>query len=491
MFSSIVSASKAWIVFLVLGSICLFVIALFVLSKKRDEKNKKAWEENVRRNKILQKQMEDQQKKEMAERLDKEIETILNAKVNSIEKLYHSKKCTNVVENFFESKTTNHFNDLDFFIMPKKYFINSNNENVKNTSLAIKYSEMMSYVSKQMKQQMKHISENFEVGTEKEDILSSNFKFKFDVYNYFSDVLIRNALFCINDVQLMNEMKEHDLSSLKNGINSIDSLFLGLNGLGVIKNFSLEDFYTFIGLKQHEYNYGRVFEFCDKYEISYEETTEAINIFIAKLEELKEDYYSNYFVSNPNNPLFEVIRNILSKDGANDLAEFLILIIHNSTSMNYKSSIDFSKSLLSIYDETEKAKVKASNFINGVKENETITISDVDSMNGVEFEEFVAKMFDKLGYTTEVTKASGDQGVDVVAKKDGKVLGIQAKCYSGVVGNHAIMEVVAGMNYYGCNCCMVVTNSTFTAAAKELARANRVELWDRNNLKEQMELLEM
>lgn len=100
MFSSIVSASKAWIVFLVLGLIVLFVMVLIILSKKRDEKNKKAWEENVRRNKILQKQMEDQKGKAFFNQLDKQLDSIYNVRIDNIMKLYRSKKCTSVVENF-------------------------------------------------------------------------------------------------------------------------------------------------------------------------------------------------------------------------------------------------------------------------------------------------------------------------------------------------------------------------------------------------------
>lgn len=81
-----------------------------------------------------------------------------------------------------------------------------------------------------------------------------------------------------------------------------------------------------------------------------------------------------------------------------------------------------------------------------------------------------------------MTKASGDQGIDIIARRADEVIGIQAKCYSGVVGNHAIMEAVAGMRYYKCDYCMVVTNITFTKSAKELAIANGVELWDRKKL---------
>lgn len=114
------------------------------------------------------------------------------------------------------------------------------------------------------------------------------------------------------------------------------------------------------------------------------------------------------------------------------------------------------------------------------------SIDDVDLMNGSEFESFVSSLFSKMGYITEVTKQSGDQGLDVIAEKQGKRLGIQAKCYSNTVGNSAIQEAVAGMNYYHCDKVIVVTNNFFTNAAIELAKANNVVLWDRNLLKEKI-----
>lgn len=120
-----------------------------------------------------------------------------------------------------------------------------------------------------------------------------------------------------------------------------------------------------------------------------------------------------------------------------------------------------------------------------------ISIEDIDLMSGIEFENFVSKLFSKFGYETEVTKASGDQGIDVLAKKNGSVVAIQAKCYSRVVGNHSVMEAVAGMNYYEADKCIVVTNSTFTKSAIELAKANNVELWDRKILKEKIGYIEI
>ena len=118
-----------------------------------------------------------------------------------------------------------------------------------------------------------------------------------------------------------------------------------------------------------------------------------------------------------------------------------------------------------------------------------ITIDDVDLMNGAEFEQFVAQLFSKMGYQTEVTKHSGDQGIDVIAEKNGKTIGIQAKCYSNSVTNSAIQEVVAGISHYHLDKAIVITNNYFTNSAQELANSNNVILWDRNMLKEKINQL--
>ncbi|MBD7968428.1 restriction endonuclease [Paenibacillus sp. Sa2BVA9] len=107
-------------------------------------------------------------------------------------------------------------------------------------------------------------------------------------------------------------------------------------------------------------------------------------------------------------------------------------------------------------------------------------------MTGYEFEQFVSDLFKKMGYTTQLTKASGDQGIDVIAARQGRKIGIQAKCYSNLVTNKAIQEVSAGIVHYKLDKGIVVTNSHFTNSARELALSNRIILWDRNMLKEKI-----
>ena len=98
-------------------------------------------------------------------------------------------------------------------------------------------------------------------------------------------------------------------------------------------------------------------------------------------------------------------------------------------------------------------------------------------MTGLEYEKVVANYLRNCGYkNVKVTKGSGDYGIDVIAYKSGLKYAVQCKYYSSPVGLSAVQEAFAGKAMYGCNCAMVVTNSTFTKAAHELAKVNNVTL---------------
>lgn len=106
-----------------------------------------------------------------------------------------------------------------------------------------------------------------------------------------------------------------------------------------------------------------------------------------------------------------------------------------------------------------------------------------DTMEGHEFEYFCADILRKNGYSdVEVTKGSGDQGIDIISIKDGVKYGIQCKCYSNDIGNKAVQEAYSGKTFYNCHVAVVLTNRYFTQSAKELAEKNNVLLWDRNYL---------
>lgn len=105
----------------------------------------------------------------------------------------------------------------------------------------------------------------------------------------------------------------------------------------------------------------------------------------------------------------------------------------------------------------------------------------VDLMEGHEFEHWCANALLDLGFEdVEVTPGSGDQGVDILAAKDGLRYAIQCKRYTSDLGNSPVQEVHAGKYLYHCHVAAVITNRYFTAGAIELATATGVVLWDRD-----------
>ena len=107
----------------------------------------------------------------------------------------------------------------------------------------------------------------------------------------------------------------------------------------------------------------------------------------------------------------------------------------------------------------------------------------IENMSGKEFEFFCADLLRVNGYkNVSVTAASGDQGVDVLAEKEGLKYAFQCKKWSYPIGNTAVQEVSTGKTFYKCDVAVVLTNSTFTKGAVELAEATGVLLWDTTKL---------
>ena len=93
-----------------------------------------------------------------------------------------------------------------------------------------------------------------------------------------------------------------------------------------------------------------------------------------------------------------------------------------------------------------------------------------DRMDGHTFEHYCAGLLRRNGFHhVEVTRGSGDQGIDILAWKHRKKYGIQCKCYSYYLGNKAIQEAYAGMKFYECDVAAVLTNQYFTNSAVALA----------------------
>lgn len=106
------------------------------------------------------------------------------------------------------------------------------------------------------------------------------------------------------------------------------------------------------------------------------------------------------------------------------------------------------------------------------------------AMRSVEFELYLERVFKLLGYNTETTNTTGDQGVDLIVEKAGRRTAIQVKGYLNSVSNSAIQEAFAGMRHYNCHSCAVITNSRFTQSAIDLATSTNCFLIHEDNFRE-------
>ena len=114
--------------------------------------------------------------------------------------------------------------------------------------------------------------------------------------------------------------------------------------------------------------------------------------------------------------------------------------------------------------------------------------AEIDLMEGHDFEYYCADLLKKRGFLeVEVTKGSGDYGIDILAEKDGVTYAIQCKCYAAPVGVKAVQEAYAGRDYYDRMVGVVLTNQYFTTPAVEAAKKLKILLWDRGYLESMME----
>ncbi|MDE6250800.1 MAG: restriction endonuclease [Alphaproteobacteria bacterium] len=102
--------------------------------------------------------------------------------------------------------------------------------------------------------------------------------------------------------------------------------------------------------------------------------------------------------------------------------------------------------------------------------------------NPIDYEMMVAALLKDIGFAVRTTKASGDQGADVLAEKNGISFAIQCKKYSKPVGNKAVQEANAGRDFYKCDYGVVVSNAGFTKSAKQAANACQIILLNERQL---------
>lgn len=128
-----------------------------------------------------------------------------------------------------------------------------------------------------------------------------------------------------------------------------------------------------------------------------------------------------------------------------------------------------------IIDDPE-LKQQPSDVAENKNDNDKKIDGDISNISPYDYEEMCAQILRENGWDARTTKKSGDQGTDVYAEKNGISLVLQCKMVNSPVGTKAVQETIAGQKYMSADYAAVVSPSTYTPGAKDLAKVAKVML---------------
>ena len=99
-----------------------------------------------------------------------------------------------------------------------------------------------------------------------------------------------------------------------------------------------------------------------------------------------------------------------------------------------------------------------------------------------EFENAVGDLYRKLGYKVNLTKGSGDGGVDLILKRDKETIVVQCKAHKNPVGPAPVRELWGVKDDFKATSAIFIAYAGVTSGAYDFARNKKLEIIDVNKL---------
>ncbi|GAC1465541.1 MAG: hypothetical protein NVSMB9_05270 [Isosphaeraceae bacterium] len=95
------------------------------------------------------------------------------------------------------------------------------------------------------------------------------------------------------------------------------------------------------------------------------------------------------------------------------------------------------------------------------------------------FEEFVAELFEMMGYEVAILGGTGDEGADLKVSRGGLLAVVQCKYFTrGVIGSPELQKFLGTVHHTRSHKGFFVTTRTFTLAAEKFVAEHPIELID-------------
>jgi len=153
-----------------------------------------------------------------------------------------------------------------------------------------------------------------------------------------------------------------------------------------------------------------------------------------------------------------------------------------SSEVNMKAFTD--EELFSMFDMKPPEGGIAGTTLRPPQQSTSTTLGQMRSLSPAQFEQLIARYFEKLGFKVDIVGGPHDQGVDLLARRASDIglerLAIQCKHYpDGQVGPSLIRELIgARSSHPEATRVVMVTSGTISPEATRLAERNRIDLID-------------
>lgn len=299
----------------------------------------------------------------------------------------------------------------------------------------------------------------------------------YDIYSSKTEEIKDYIFLIIMHTSLVSPKAEKIKKILNDFVDDLDKLTLLLKRKGLAINCS-ELF--LITLEEINKKLKKTKE--KELEESYIKISKNLNSNLSKLNILRELFKLDIKETEEFKPILKHGKDNMLEENYNIISRDLINPLLNKFNMTEKITCnEFKRVLKEVLEEHELKKFEKNL---GKKK---IKLKDFNELNPYQFEKYVADLFRHLDYVVKETSLSGDQGADLIVSKNGIRKVVQVKKYNGKVPNSAIQQVVASKKYYKADEAIVVTTSSFTKSAIELAMSNRVALWESKKLRKKVD----
>ena len=104
------------------------------------------------------------------------------------------------------------------------------------------------------------------------------------------------------------------------------------------------------------------------------------------------------------------------------------------------------------------------------------------SLSGREFEHELATLYRQQGYQVQSTPTSGDEGVDLIIRKNGEKTVVQCKAHKAPVGPAIVRELYGSMVASGADNAILACTGGFTKGVRDFAKGKPIELISASDL---------